>query len=413
MRVQHHCCSPCLVERRIREALEDTRVVLICGPRQSGKTTLAQQVACDVIPFITLDDATAFEVASTDPIGFVRGIDRAVIDEVQRAPGLMLAIKATVDADPRPGRFLLTGSANLMTLPRVADSLAGRMGIVRLLPLAQAELRGATPDFLDKTFAGKPPTFRNPIVGDSLVETVLAGGYPEALTRSSWRRRRDWHLDCIEAIVQRDVRDIARIEQSASMPGLLRVLAEHSGQLVNHSVFGAPLGMNHVTTRKYVGVLETLFLVCILPAWYTNTLKRVTKSPKLHFLDAGLLASLRGLTPERLRLDRTQFGPVLETFVLGELMKLASRAEDRYTFSHFRDKERNEVDIVVEDGLGRIVGVEVKASATVTRRDFAGLRRLAAATRDRFTLGLVLYDHEHVVPFGERMFAAPLSALWS
>ncbi len=245
------------------------------------------------------------------------------------------------------------------------------------------------------------------------MEAVLAGGYPEALTRSNWRRRRDWHLDCIEAIVQRDVRDIARIEQSASMPGLLRVLAEHSGQLVNHSAFGAPLGMNHVTTRKYVGVLETLFLVCILPAWYTNTLKRVTKSPKLHFLDAGLLASLKGLTPERLRLDRTPFGPVLETFVLGELMKLASRAEDRYTFSHFRDKERNEVDIVIEDGFGRIVGVEVKASATVTRRDFAGLRRLAAATRDSFALGLVLYDHEHVVPFGERMFAAPLSALWS
>ena len=400
------------VERRIREVLEDTRVVLVCGPRQSGKTTLAQQMARDAIPFITLDDATTLRAASTDPVGFVRGFDRAVIDEVQRVPELILAIKVAVDADPRPGRFLLTGSADLMTLPRVADSLAGRMSIVRLLPLAQAELRGAAPDFLDMAFAGKPPTFRTPIVGDSLVETVLTGGYPEALIRSGWRRRRDWHLDYIDAIVQRDVRDVARIEQLGSMPRLLRVLAEHSGKLVNYSGIGAPLGMNHVTVRKYVGILENLFLVHTLLPWYTNTLKRVTKSPKLHFLDAGLLAALRVLTPERLRHDRTPFGPVLKTFVLGELLKLASWADDRYAFSHFRDKDRNEVDIVIEDGLGRIVGVDVKASATVSEGDFAGLRRLRAATRDNFAMGLVLYDHEYVVPYGDRMAAAPLSTLW-
>ena len=404
---------PRLVERRVREALDDTRVVLVCGPRQSGKTTLAQQIASDAMPFITLDDATTLKAASTDPVGFVRGFDRAVIDEIQRAPDLILAIKVSVDADPRPGRFLLTGSADLMTLPRVADSLAGRMAIVRLLPLAQAELRGVVPDFLDRAFTGQPPTFGTPVIGNSLVETVLAGGYPEALTRSGWRRRRDWHLDYVEAIVQHDVRDIARIEQLGSMPRLLRILAGHSGQIVNYSEFGAPLGMNHVTTRKYVGVLENLFLVHTLLPWYTNALKRVTKSPKLHFLDAGLLAALKGLAPEHLRLDRTPFGPLLETFVLGELFKLASWADDRYTFSHFRDKDRNEVDIVIEDGLGRVVGIEVKASATVSQGDFAGLSRLATATRDSFALGLVLYDHENTVPFGERMVAAPLSTLWS
>ena len=245
------------------------------------------------------------------------------------------------------------------------------------------------------------------------METVLAGGYPEALTRSGWRRRHEWHLDYIEAIVQRDVRDIARIEQLGSMPRLLRALAEHSGQLVNYSGFGAPLGMNHVTTRKYLGVLENLFLVHSLPPWYTNALKRVIKSPKLHFLDAGLLAALRSITPDRLRRDRTPFGPLLETFVLGELLKLAGWADDRYTFSHFREKQRNEVDIVIEDGLGRIVGVEVKASATVSARDFSGLRRLAAAAGEAFALGLVLYDHETAVPFGERLVAVPISALWS
>ena len=406
---------PRFVERRIREALADTRVVLICGPRQSGKTTLARRIADDIIPFITLDDAIALDAASTDPVGFVRGLDRAVIDEVQRAPGLILAIKNTVDADPRSGRFLLTGSADLMTLPRVADSLAGRMGIVRLLPLAQAELRGGTarPSFIDMAFEGEFRTPAAPMVGDELVETVLAGGYPEALTRSGWRRRQDWHLDYIEAIMQRDVRDIARIGQLAAMPRLLRVLAEYSGQLVNYSGFGAPLGMNHVTTRKYAGILENLFLVCTLSPWYTNTLKRLTRSPKLHFLDSGLLAALRGITPDRLRRDRTPLGPLLETFVLGELLKLAGWADDRYSFSHFRDKERNEVDIVIEDGMGRIVGVEVKTSATVTSGNFSGLRRLAAAVGERFVLGLVLYDGERPVPFGERMVAMPVSTLWS
>ena len=404
---------PRFVKQRIREALADTRVVLLCGPRQSGKTTLARQIAGEAIPFVTLDDATTLDAAMADPVGFVRELDRAIIDEIQRAPNIILAIKTAVDADPRPGRFLLTGSADLMTLPRVADSLAGRMGITRLLPLAQAELRGARPLFFDQAFVGETPTCGTAVVGDDLVEIVLAGGYPEALTRSGWRRRQDWHLDYIEAIIQRDVRDIARIEQLSAMPRLLRILAEHSGQLVNYSGFGAPLTMNHVTTRKYIGILENLFLVHALPPWYASALKRITKSPKLHFLDAGLLAALRGITPDRLRRDRTPFGAILETFVFGELLKLASWSDDRYTFSHFRDKERNEVDIVIEDGRGRIVGIEVKAAATVSRRDFSGMRHLANACGDRFALGLVLYDHEQAVPFGERMVAAPISTLWS
>ncbi len=392
----------------------DTRVVLLCGPRQSGKTTLARRIAGETIPFFTLDDATVLDAASADPVGFLRGLDRAVIDEIQRAPDLVLAIKTAVDDEQRPGRFLLTGSANPMTLPRVADSLAGRMGIVRLLPLAQAELRDTRPSpFIETAFTGGIPASRTPVVGDDLVETVLAGGYPEALARSGWRRRRDWHLDYIEAIVQRDVRDIARIDRLGSMPRLLRILAEHSGQLVNYSGFGAPLGMNHVTARKYLDIFESLFLVYTLPPWYTNTLKRLTKSPKLHFLDAGLLAALRGLAPDRLRRDRTPFGPLLETFVLGELLKLASWANDRYAFSHFRDKQQNEVDIVIENERGEIVGVEVKASATVSASDFSGLRRLAAGAGGRFAMGLVLYDRESSIPFGRQMAAVPISALWS
>ena len=386
---------------------------MLCGPRQSGKTTLAQRIAGDDIPFFTLDDAITLDAASNDPIGFVRSLDRAVIDEIQRVPGLLLAIKTSVDADPRPGRFLLTGSANLMTLPRVADSLAGRMEILHLLPLAQAELRGIRRSFLERLFAGDVPAAAVPVLGTDLMELVLAGGYPEALTRAGWRRRRDWHLNYIEAILRRDVRDIARIEQLKSMPKLLRVLAEHSGQLVNYSRFGSALDMNHVTTRKYVGVLEDLFLIRTLQPWYSNALKRLLKSPKLHFLDSGLLSSLRRLPPDRVRRDRTVFCPLLESFVFGELLKLASWADDPHSFSHFRDKEGNEVDIVLEDGTGRVAGIEVKASATVSSRDFAGLKRLAAACGDSFALGLVLHDHDRAVPFGPRMAAAPISALWS
>ncbi len=366
-----------------------------------------------MIPFVTLDDATVRHATSADPVGFVRNLHRAVIDEVQRVPDLVLAIKTAVDANPYPGRFLLTGSAHVMTIPRVADSLAGRMALVRLLPLAQAELHGSEPSFLQRTFTGEFPVSETPIVGDDLVEIVLAGGYPEVLTRPRWRRRQGWHRDYIDAIVQRDVRDIARIEQLSSMPRLLRVLAEHAGQLVNYSGFGAPLGMNHVTIRKYVGVLENLFLVHIIPPWYTSNLKRAIKSPKLHFLDAGLLTTLREITPDRLRRDRTPFGAVLETFVLGELLKLDSWADDRHTFFHFRDQERHEVDIVIEDGRGRIVGIEVKASATVSPEDFSGLRRLASACGDRFTLGLVPCDHDETMPFGDRLAAAPVSTLWS
>ena len=404
---------PRFIESRINEALTDTRVVLVSGPRQSGKTTLARQIASRKIPFLNLDDKTTLDAASADPVGFIRGLDRAVIDEIQRAPDLLLAIKTAVDTDPRPGRFLLTGSANLMTVPRVADSLAGRMKVVRLLPLAQAELQGKPSVFLETVFAGQVPKIDDAVAGADLLERVLAGGYPEALTRSKWNRRQEWYLDYVEAIVQRDVRDTAQFEKIPLMPRLLRVLAEHSGQLVNYSGFGAPLGMNHPTTRRYTGVFESLFLVCNLQPWFSNALKRLTKTPKLHFLDAGLLAALRDITPDRVRKDKTLLGPVLETFVLGELLKLASWSQERYEFSHFRDKERKEVDIVIEDRRGRVVGIEVKASATVNTRDFAGLRRLSEACGDRFVLGLVLHDHEQVVPFGERLLAAPISALWS
>ena len=399
---------------RIQEALADTRVVLLAGPRQAGKTTLARSLAEQGRTYLTLDESTTLAGARADPTGLVRSLDRAIIDEVQRSPELLLAIKESVDRDTRPGRFLLTGSANLMTLPGVADSLAGRMETIRLLPLAQSEiLRRPPPSFLASLFAGEAPNPGPPKLGPDLVEIVLAGGYPEALARSSATRRRDWLLNYVEAVVGRDVRDIANIDQLDRMPRLLRALAEHSGQLVNHAGVGASLDLNHVTTQKYTGVFEQLFLIRSLPAWSSNALKRLTKKPKLHFLDAGLLCALRGMTTERIGLDRTGFGSALESFVVSEVLKLVGWSEDRFSLSHFRDKEQDEVDIVLEDQAGRVVGLEVKASATVRNQDFTGLRKLAAAAGSRFSFGAVLYDHERAVTFGDRLAAVPLSSLWN
>ena len=397
---------------RIEEALSDTRVVLISGPRQSGKTTLAADIAADKIPYLTLDNATVLQSALDDPVGFIRGLDRVVIDEVQRAPDLLLAIKNAVDQDSTPGRFLLTGSANLMTIPIVADSLAGRMEVIRLLPLSQSELLDKRSAFIDRAFAAQKPVADQIVVGDDLVVTVLSGGYPEILQRKRWDRKQAWFHSYIDALIHRDVRDVAQIGKLAVMPKLLSVLAEHSGQLVNYSGIGAALGLNHVTTQKYVRVFENIFLVHTLQPWFTNRLKRLTKSPKLHFLDAGLLAAMREVTPETVRKDKTKFGPILETFVISELRKISSWSNRQCTFSHFRDKDKNEVDIVLEDRRGGIVGVEVKASATVTADDFSGMRKLAAACGEKFIQGLVIHDHDQVVPFSDKMYAAPLSSLW-
>lgn len=403
---------PRWIEERVRNEMSDTRVVLLSGPRQAGKTTLAKKVAEKGATFLTLDDPTTLSAAKNDPVAFVRGLDRATIDEIQRAPELILVIKRSVDEDTRPGRFLLTGSANLLTIPTVADSLAGRMAIVDLLPLSMSEIRRRPTRFLDEVFRGNAPMPSETIVGEDLVTAVLTGGYPEVLLRRTWNRRRDWCLNYARAIIERDVRDVAHIEKAQQLPRLLRVLAHHSGQLVNYSGLGAPLGLTHVTTQKYAGIFEQLFLTSLLQPWSRNELKRLIKTPKLHFLDSGLLAALMDLSPQRLAADRGAFGFLLETFVVSEVLKLASWTGLRYSMSHYRDKEQNEVDIVIEDQSQKTVGLEVKASATVSSADFGGLRKLAEAAGKHFALGLVLYDGDAVVPFGPNLFAAPISSLW-
>ncbi|CAH1664366.1 ATP-binding protein [Chelatococcus sp. HY11] len=401
-----------IVKRRAEEALADTPVVLIVGPRRAGKTTLVREMGDANRTYITLDDQTALEAAQSDPVGFIRGLDQVIIDEVQRAPDLLLAIKRSVDEDYRPGRFLLTGSANVLTLPRVADSLAGRVETIQMLPLARAEIVGRKPEFLDRLFAGRSQRPSDTVVGEDLVQLVLRGGFPEVISRASERRRQAWLRSYLTSILTRDLRDIADVEKLTELPRFVRLLAEHSGQLVNYSQLGGSINVSHKTGQRYVGLLEQVFLVAMLQPWYTNALKRIVKTPKVHFLDSGLLASTRGLTFDRVRADRMLFGALLETFVFSEILKLMTSSDLRLAPYHFRDREGREVDIVLERDDGMIVGIEVKASATVKPGDFGGLRALANACGDRFAVGALLYDGTDVISFGEKLIATPLSSLW-
>ncbi len=403
---------PRRIEARIAEALSDTPVVLIAGPRQAGKTTLVRQLATVGMRYLTLDDELTLLSAKDDPVGMIRSLDRAIIDEIQRAPQLLLAIKKSVDENRRPGRFLLTGSANVMVLPAVADSLAGRMERLVLLPLSQSELYGSTANWIDAAFAGRLLNVTTPVVGQALVEAVLRGGYPEAIARTGARRRSVWARQYLDAIIQRDVRDVASIDKLDQLPIFLRALAQVSGQMCNYTQLGGQVGLDSKTAARYVGVFEQMFLLKRVEVWARNQLKRVIKTPKLQFIDAGLLATLLDLGADEVQRDRRRFGSVLETFVYGELLKHSSTAEGDYRLLYYRDVDMFEVDIVIENASGDLIGVEVKATATVKAGDLRGLKKFASVAGDKFKMGVLLYDGTESMPLGDGLWAAPLSTLW-
>ena len=405
---------PRYAEPRLTEALADSPAVLIHGPRQCGKTTLTRVVGDRLgYAYVNLDDDVARSGAEADPAGFVADLpERTILDEVQRAPAIFAALKTTVDRRRAPGRFMLTGSANVLLVPKLSDSLAGRMQILRLHPLAQGELERHGAGFLEALFENKFKNRRTERLAGSLAERIAAGGYPAALARSSPRRRAAWYRDYLEALVQRDVRDLARISSLDALPRLLALAASQTARLLNVSELAAPFQISRPTIRDYVTLLERVFLLDTLLPWHSNRLSRLVKTPKLHFGDTGLACALLGIDAAVLMADRPLLGQLLETFVLQELRRQTSEYDEALTFFHYRDKDGAEVDIVIERGARVLAGVEVKASATVTASDFRGLRRLREVAGKRFAGGVVLYDGETSASFGDGLHAVPLRALW-
>jgi len=363
--------------------------------------------------YFSFDDASVLSAARQDPVGFADRLPpHAVMDEIQHAPELFSSLKRLIDRDRKSGRFILTGSANVLLVPRLSDSLAGRMEILRLFPLAQCEIKESAPTFIDEIFSGTLKLPHSGREGDGLAERILQGGYPEPLARTTWRRRREWYRNYVETIVQRDIRDLAKLSRMDAIPRLLELAAGQTARLLNVSELSAPFQLSRPTIRDYLGLIENIFLIDFLPSWHSNRMKRLVKTPKLHIADTGLAGALLGLDPAVLLKDRSLLGQLLESFVYGELRRQASWHESNLAFYHYRDKDQYEVDVVIQQDGRKIAGIEVKASGTVTERDFRGLNRLRQAAGNMFAAGIVLYDGEHLLPFGGHMHAVPISALW-
>jgi len=397
-------------------ALTDTPVVLLTGARQTGKSTLARWLATHQYPaqYLTLDDAAVLAAARHDPAGFIAGMQgNVVLDEIQRVPELFMAIKATVDRHRAPGRFLLTGSTNVMVLPQLSEALAGRVEIQTLRPLSQGELEGVQEGFIDAAFAAEAPEFITSREGRAqLLRRAVTGGYPEILQRAAAPRRSAWFGSYITTILQRDVRDLAHIDGLTTMPKLLSLLAARSCALLNFAELSRSIGLPQTTLKRYMSLLEMTFLIYLLPAWSGNLIRRHVKAPKLFMCDTGLAAHLLGIDETGAGGESRIIGGVLENFVLVELLKQASWSSTHPRIYHFRTQTGNGVDFIMENAAGRVVGIEVKASVTLKENDYRGLQELSDMLGKKFHRGILLYTGSESIAFGKNLFAMPLQALW-
>jgi predicted AAA+ superfamily ATPase len=409
-----------VIERQIRprvlEALNDTRVVMVMGARQVGKSTLCESIAEAEHPaeIVSMDDKGTRETAQSDPTGFLAGFDGPVfIDEVQRVPDLILAIKRVVDRDQTPGRFLLSGSANILSSRKVQEALTGRIELLRLWPLAQAELEHGGGNLVDSLFAGDPPRVRNaPIGRAAFASRVAAGGYPEAQARDG-RRRDRWFASHLTTTFERDIRALADLQKGHEMRRLLSVLSSRSANLLRYASIADVLKIDQKTVKSYVELLQAIFLVQTLPAWRPSFLARAVHAPKVYVTDTGLLAHLLGADENRIASDDRVTGMALETFVAVEVMKHAGWSEVDPRVFHFRDRWGGEVDLILEDRSGRVVAIEVKASASFSQRDTAVLAKLRDSLGEQFAAGAIIHTGEQTIPAGDRLWALPLSGLWA
>ncbi|MGE3074523.1 MAG: ATP-binding protein [Dehalococcoidia bacterium] len=399
--------------RDFREALEDTPVILISGARQTGKSTLAQMYA-GAQSYISFDDPAIAEAALSDPLGFLQSLPRPVVlDEVQVVPELFRSIKFEVDRDRRPGSFILTGSANVLLLPRLSDSLVGRMEVLTLWPLSQGELSGMREGFIDAAFGPAPPVLGpSRMRGRDIIDRVLEGGFPEVVGRSRDRRVRAWFRNYSTTTLQRHIEDASHIDASGEMPRLLSLVASQATGVANIAKLSRSLEIPHTSLVRYLNLLRASYVVQGLPAWSPNLGTRLRKTEKLTLLDSGLLAYLQNVDADRMIIERDLFGALLETFVLMELRKQFGWNDTLAHLYYFRTASGTEVDIVIESTDGRVVAIEVKASTKLDTRDRRGLEFLRDQLGAKFIRGIVLYTGEHTLPFGDRIWAMPIDALW-
>ncbi|GIF71018.1 ATP-binding protein [Asanoa siamensis] len=407
-----------LVPRRaaaqVSAALADTRVVLISGARQVGKSTLVRLVAQDrLAERRDLDRAQDRAAALADPVGFVDTTELMAIDEIQRAPELLLAIKASVDEDPRPGRYLLTGSSRLFGMVAAPDALPGRMETVELWPFSQGELDGTPDGFVDAVFASGPDVaHESTVTRADYAARIVRGGLPEATGRDDPQRRARFFDGYVQALIDRDVRQLSDIHRKAELRTLVRLLAARSATTIAANSLERELGLSRPTVARYLRALEEIFLVKRVPGWSRNLGTRATAAPKLVFVDSGIAANELAIEARSLLRPGAPFGPLLESFVLSEIARQLTWSSQPVELSHYRDHSKFEVDAVLENRSGRVVGVEVKAASTVGPDDFRGLRRLAERLGDDFVTGVVLYTGTSTLPFGDKLRAIPISALW-
>ncbi len=402
------------IKHALNEAMTDTPVVCLLGPRQCGKSTLARSLD-PARQYLTLDDGNLLAAAIKDPGGFIGQFPGNItLDEVQRAPEILLAIKRAVDENRRPGRFLLTGSANLLQLPHLPDSLAGRMECLYLHPLSEAEKSRRGGHFLARWLDNDliDPMVRDVVMMPStLPGRIVLGGYPEPQGRG-YVRARQWHRQYLTAVIDRDVHDVARVRDSSEVARLLEILSHQTANLLNTSSLANDLKLDRQTVERYLSVLEKLFLIRRLAPWHRNSAKRLIKTPKVHFVDSGLASSLAGISTTDWLTKRDKFGHLLESFVVQQLIAQAGWTDTDLRFWHYRDKDQVEVDVVMTRG-SKVWGVEVKASATLHHSDGNGLRRLAAQAGNDFQSGIVFYDGSLVLQLdGPKILAVPLELLW-
>jgi predicted AAA+ superfamily ATPase len=409
---------PALIPRHaqaaVSEALADTRVVLVNGARQAGKSTLTRLATSDVPGTIVrlLDDPATLRAAQDDTTGFVEHDGLMVIDEIQLVPELLRPIKVKVDLDPKPGQFLLTGSSRILALRTLPDALPGRMEIIELWPFSQGEMTGGPDRFVDAAFRRGPRVnHSSDLRRKDYLERVVIGGFPEAVRRAA-RRRAAFFDSYLTTLIERDVLEVANIERRGDLLKLLALLAGRAGQLVVPGTLAGQSGIPRTTLVRYLELLASVFLIKSVPAWASNLTQRAVGTPKLAFVDTGVACHLIGQDAVRLGEPGGAAGPMMENFVVMELARQLTWSEERGTLYHYRTKDGSEVDAVIETPDGRVIGVAVKAGATVRTEDLTGLRGLANALGERFLAGYVLYTGQQTLPFGDKIRAVPLDALW-